>query len=824
MPENSYIEVRILKTQRGTVSGYFNDVEKMLSALKRYDGTYNIFFTLNQPIVGIESRSINRLKEYAQNTTTDSEIAKRNWILVDLDPVRPSGISSTDEELKQAEMLSDKIREYLSAAGFPEPVTAMSGNGYHLLYAINMPNDEESKQLIKDFLKRLDNSFSNESVKVDIANYNAARITKLYGTMACKGDSTNERPHRRSKILYIPDDIVEVSAVQIETILQKHQNETKAIHKNSTSKNGLGTAIKNDKSFSVEDWLNKHQITVSRTKTVENGICYVLDECPWNHEHSRDKGAYVIQYENGKIIAGCHHDSCREQGVNWESLWRMKEGNKSLPHIKSKKSADKVDNLKESQADILLNILEERGHDYFKNKKGDTFVQVQEEGCPVNYPLNSELYRLLITGIYYKTIQKSIRKDAVNQVLDTLTAKASVEGKIYETYKRFGMFEGKLYYLLADVSNTVLCISPKGIEICKEPPVRLIKRKSMLTQPMPLEGKSLLELLQKYYSFSTKNDEILHAVILVTRLITNIEQPIVIYTGPKGSYKTTSMDMDKRILDYSSANVSVLPKNEEDFVLVLNSQDILCFDNIDNITKAQVDIFCQVLSESVVAKRKKYTDDELCEINIKATVYMTGINLLSGRTDFLSRCIFINTKASGAKDGGKKSKKLLMEEFEKDKPYILFGVFTVLSKAISIYDKLGEIKMNDRLIDFLQWGYAVAEAMGYGGEAFLKAYKKNRQGIDEETLAADEVANAVMTYLEKYDRFSGTMTELSNKLTEMISDETYIVSNKIKNPIQLSKRLGELTTGFDAIGINVDIGKKNHKRYVILQKGHLKTK
>ena len=218
MRENSYIEVRILKTQRGTLSGYFNDMEKMISAIKKYDRKYNIFFTLNVPIDGIESRSINRLKEYAQNTTTDSEIAKRKWILIDLDPVRPSGISSTDEELKQAEILSNKIRDYLSEAGFPEPVTAMSGNGYHLLYPIDMPNDEDSRKLIKAFLEMLDDGFSNQSVKVDTANYNAARITKLYGTMACKGDSTAERPHRRSKIISVPDNIAEVSALLIEEI------------------------------------------------------------------------------------------------------------------------------------------------------------------------------------------------------------------------------------------------------------------------------------------------------------------------------------------------------------------------------------------------------------------------------------------------------------------------------------------------------------------------------------------------------------------------------------------------------------------------------
>jgi hypothetical protein len=43
-----------------------------------------------------------------------------------------------------------------------------------------------------------------DDVSVDASVFNPARITKLYGTMTCKGDSTPDRPHRRSRILEIP--------------------------------------------------------------------------------------------------------------------------------------------------------------------------------------------------------------------------------------------------------------------------------------------------------------------------------------------------------------------------------------------------------------------------------------------------------------------------------------------------------------------------------------------------------------------------------------------------------------------------------------------
>src|SRR5699024_9254804 len=99
-PAEEYMEIRILNSNTGTLSGYFNSVEDIYNAVRTFDGKYNIFFTLNELSPEIIARSKNRFTKYAKNTTTDSEIIRRKWILLDFDPVRPAGISSSEEELK----------------------------------------------------------------------------------------------------------------------------------------------------------------------------------------------------------------------------------------------------------------------------------------------------------------------------------------------------------------------------------------------------------------------------------------------------------------------------------------------------------------------------------------------------------------------------------------------------------------------------------------------------------------------------------------------------------------------------------------------------
>ena len=101
----------------------------------------------------------------------------------------------------------EQIATYLAEQGFPAPVRADSGNGAHLLYRVDLGNDEAATALVKGALATLDALFSNEAVTVDTANHNAARIWKLYGTLSRKGDNTPERPHRRAKVLAAPAEI-----------------------------------------------------------------------------------------------------------------------------------------------------------------------------------------------------------------------------------------------------------------------------------------------------------------------------------------------------------------------------------------------------------------------------------------------------------------------------------------------------------------------------------------------------------------------------------------------------------------------------------------
>jgi phage/plasmid-associated DNA primase len=216
------VELRALKVEgRGnrTDSGYFDDPAKLAAAAFSLEGKAQaVYITLNPVKPDLLARASNRIKQYATETTADPDITKRRWLPLDFDPVRPAGISSSEDEHAAAIAMAERCAEWLTIQGWPAPVAGDSGNGAHLLYLIDLPNDQESADLLKTCMAVLADRFDDNQVTIDRKVFNAARIWKLYGTVARKGDNLQTRPHRRAQIANAPEHLTAVALEQLEDL------------------------------------------------------------------------------------------------------------------------------------------------------------------------------------------------------------------------------------------------------------------------------------------------------------------------------------------------------------------------------------------------------------------------------------------------------------------------------------------------------------------------------------------------------------------------------------------------------------------------------
>jgi hypothetical protein len=211
----SVVEVRALNCVDNlrypgfTVAGWFDHdhLDELARAAIGWTGkAEGCYVTINPVNPDLLARAANRVIKRPKHTTNDADIVRRVGLVFDADPTRPAGISATEKEKELARQRIDQLVTYLSAQGWPAPILADSGNGFHARYRVDLANDDGATDLTERVLKAADHRFSDDLVKIDTALSNAAQIIKLYGTKSRKGDDIPPRAHRWTRVLSIPTD------------------------------------------------------------------------------------------------------------------------------------------------------------------------------------------------------------------------------------------------------------------------------------------------------------------------------------------------------------------------------------------------------------------------------------------------------------------------------------------------------------------------------------------------------------------------------------------------------------------------------------------
>jgi len=120
---------------------------------------------------------------------------------------------------------------------------------------VDLPNDQTSDAVIKRVLDVLAARFSDDGVHVDSNVHNPARIRTLYGTRKRKGDSTQDRPHRRSWIDSRQDPLICVSCEQLDAVAQLASAGPHATTTRTTT--DAGTVSDRRATFEQRGWYRK---------------------------------------------------------------------------------------------------------------------------------------------------------------------------------------------------------------------------------------------------------------------------------------------------------------------------------------------------------------------------------------------------------------------------------------------------------------------------------------------------------------------------------------------------------------------------------------
>ena len=640
------VELRVPKAGKlGTISGYFDDHKKLAAELERLSGTaIAVYYTLNPVNAALRARAHNHTNAYAKATTSDGtdNIINRRWLLIDCDPVRPSDISSTDDEKEAARRVAAQIKKYLKTLCWSDPVVADSGNGYHLLYRIDLPNDDESRTLIESVLKALAARFDNSAVKIDQKVFNASRITKAYGTLACKGDSIPERPHRLSGV-FKPPAVIEVVAKELLVAL--------AADAPKPEKRNSGDRKTRTRGGWTEAWVEEvlEKANLNRGDAMDyKGMQKWQHDCLANPDH-RKPDAFTILDSDGYAHHHCSHNSCSEfEDADWRELWeertsesypfpnRRKQPNEILSLDEEtltdndvgveanswSRIADELDEVRcgteivtdddgESELHLPRHIADERTLHFVKDafeKRGKgkfffdayPYIYLPEEKQVVRFQDDAEAHQLL------GKMRLRIRQHDTELVRENLRAHIMEFGEPTRVEK-LGCMRGEAIYLnngrggmfkittdsISEVANGKDGVLMHAPDLKPFPRLDEAKLEEIRNKLKGIGGKVTDSLLCKHLNAHFEEGGSLtqsqYQQLVIMRFLTlfmgnslNL-RPIMMALGEQNSGKSTLWEKHMWLLYGTEYESAALPSKRRDFVAAMTNNAINIFDNIDSV-------------------------------------------------------------------------------------------------------------------------------------------------------------------------------------------------------------------------------------------------
>ena len=306
---NQLTEIRLIASDGKTASGYFTNPDTMIEAVKPYINDYSVYFTINSINPDCYGRpQRDKIMPRVKNTTTDGEIIGRDWVLLDLDSKRATGVNATEEQLGCAKKKANEVYKFLRDNGFNEPVVICSGSGVHLYLRCALLPIEENNALIKRFTQAMSMLFSDDQVDIDEKVFNLSRIARVCGYYNRKGTNADkERPQRLCEFVRVPSEIKVNEKDYFAKIAELYPEDPKPSKENNYSV----------ERFDLDAFIAKHNIEISKIEEVSGGKKYILKHCVFNPAHT-GKDAVIFQKDNGALSYVCLHNSCADK--DWRAF------------------------------------------------------------------------------------------------------------------------------------------------------------------------------------------------------------------------------------------------------------------------------------------------------------------------------------------------------------------------------------------------------------------------------------------------------------------------------------------------------------------------
>jgi len=498
---------------------------------------------------------------------------------------------------------------------------------------------------------------------------------------------------------------------------------------------------------------------------------------------------------------------CEHSVEEFQQLERISLSHQIFQPAKKKEEKKR----KVTAADVLVTLARKNVTTFFTDQYDVAYARYIVQDHFEHHPIKGKFFKSWLQRLFYLATGRAANMEAINQALETIEAIARFGGSgTIELYNRVCMKDGAIYYDLCNEMWQTVRITSEGWEIVTNPPILFRRLAHQQAQVLPKKEGDINDLYSLLDGIKDEESKILVILWLVACFIPDFPHAALVLSGEQGSGKTSLTRMLKTIIDPSKVDTLTLHGETEELIQTLSHHWVAGFDNLSILRKEVQNTFSRAVTGSGFSKRKLYTDEDDVILNLKNCLILNGINYPTTTPDLLDRCLLIGMRR--LENSGKiKKENELQRQFQAALPFILGGVFNVLSGAIKIKERINLSNL-PRMADWCEWCYAIAEAMGVGGEQFLEAYYSNMDHRNQEIIASNPISEALVTFMNDKLDWQGTPSELLDELELIVNERTRKSKGWPKDVRWLIRRLNILKTNLREAGIEFEVSRSRERR------------
>jgi hypothetical protein len=450
-----------------------------------------------------------------------------------------------------------------------------------------------------------------------------------------------------------------------------------------------------------------------------------------------------------------------------------------------------------SQVDRLIRLVD--GCEMFHTSDHRAFASLPVNEHMETTAIRSRDFRALLVTAYFQSTAKAPNSSAIDEAIAHLEGQALCSAQL-AVHTRLAAHKDAIYLDLCKENLETVEVTADGWRVIAKPPVKFRRSRGMLALPTPARGGTISGL-RPFVNVANDDDFVLLIAWLLAALRPGLPVPVQVLHGEQGSAKSTTAQVERRLIDPAQPPLRSLPRDERDLFIAAHNSLTVAFDNVSGVPGWLSDALCRLSTGGGFATRELYSDDEERIFCALRPVILNGIEEIATRSDLLDRCILLELPTISKER--RRVEADFWREFEDARPRILGALLDAVATGLKNLPTT-RLESCPRMADFATWVVACEPALGWETGTFLCAYERNRGEANQVSLDASPIGALIQQIVETEGQWAGTPTELWQKLGEMADQKAQKQPGWPQNGRSVSGHLRRIAPNLRTQGVTVN--------------------